>query len=147
MASVLDGLDLEVAVYDARPEWADQTAFPASTHVLRVDPRTVVPAAKYSESDAIVVMTHDHDLDLALIDALLDKPVGFLGVIGSEHKARVFRARLPAPRRALWDERVQCPIGRKLPSKRPKAIAVGVAASLLEHFVYRRAPAAPALAR
>ena len=57
-----------------------------------------------------------------------DKPLGYLGVIGSLHKSRVFRARLPAPRRALWDAGVRCPIGRKIPSKNPKAIAVSMAA-------------------
>lgn len=146
LVSVLDGLDLDVVVYDARPEWADKTAFPASAHVLRVDPLKIIASVKFSPSDAVVIMTHDHDLDLALVDAVLDKPAGFLGVIGSEHKARVFRARLPAPRRALWDERVQCPIGRKIPSKRPKAIAVGVAASLLD-WSCRKVPAALAEAR
>ncbi|MBI3564633.1 MAG: xanthine dehydrogenase accessory protein XdhC [Elusimicrobia bacterium] len=146
LSSVLDGLDLEVVVYDARPEWSDKTAFPASAHVLRVDPLAIAASAKFSATDAVVIMTHDHDLDLALVDAVLDRPVGFIGVIGSEHKARVFRSRLPAPRRALWDERVQCPIGRKIASKRPKAIAVGVAASLLD-WSCRKAPAVLAESR
>lgn len=147
VASVLSGLELDVLVYDARPEWADKTAFPSKTHVLCVDPLQIAQAAKYSDHDAMIVMTHDHDLDFALIDSLLDKPVGYLGVIGSNHKARVFRARFPAPRRALWDERVQCPIGRRIPSKNPKAIAVAVVASLLEDWVFRKMPAALAAAR
>ncbi len=136
LASVLDGLDIEVAVYDSRPEWADPAAFPKSTRLLKAEPLPLAAAAGYGSLDAALVMTYDHDLDLALVDALLDKPLGYLGVIGSLHKSRVFRARLPAPRRALWDAAVRCPIGKKTSSKNPKAIAVAMAAELLEKWVY-----------
>jgi len=137
LASTLNDLDLEVLVYDPRPEWADSKAFPASTHVVCSDPLPLALAAKYSTFDAACVLTHDHELDFRLVDILLDKPLGFLGLIGSEHKARTFRARLPAPRRGLWDASMHCPIGRKIPSKNPKAIAVEIAAQLLQEWAYR----------
>lgn len=140
LAQVLDGLELEVVVVDPRAEWAVASEFPAKTKVLRVDPRVLVPAAAYGPLDAACVMTHDHELDFALVDALLDKELGYLGLIGSMHKARVFRSRLPPPRRALWDAKMRCPIGRKIPSKNPKAIAVAVAAELLDKFAFQRAP-------
>lgn len=147
LASVLDGLDLEVAVYDGRPQWADPAAFPKPARLLKTDPLPLARAAGYGPLDAALVMTHDHELDLALVDALLDKPLGYLGVIGSLHKSRVFRARLPPPRRALWDAGVRCPIGRKLSAKNPKAIAVAMAAELLEKWVYAKAPSKPAGAK
>ena len=142
LASVLDGLDLEAVVYDARPEWADPAAFPSRTKLVRAEPVQLAAAAKYCELDAVAIMTHDHELDFRLVDVLLDKPVGYLGLIGSAHKARVFRARLPPPRRALWDERMRCPIGRRIPSKNPKAIAVAAAAQILEDWAFRRESAA-----
>ena len=77
-----------------------------------------------------------------LVDLFLDKSIGYLGLIGSAHKARVFRARLPPPRRALWDERMNCPIGRRIPSKNPKAIGIAAAAQLLEIWAYRKPSAA-----
>ena len=103
LASVLDGLDVEVVVYDARPEWADPAAFPPKTRLLRADPLPLVLAAGYGPLDAACVMTNDHELDLMIVDALLGKPLGYLGLIGSMHKARVFRSRLPTPHRTLWD--------------------------------------------
>lgn len=134
LASVLDGADLEVAVYDSRPEWADAKAFPPAVRLIRAEPLPLARAAGYGPLDAALVMTYDHDLDLALVDALLDKPLGYLGVIGSLHKSRVFRARLPAARRPLWDAAVRCPIGKKLSSKNPKAIAIAMAAEVLEKW-------------
>ena len=142
LAATLEGLDFEVVVYDPRSEWADKTKFPSKTNVVRADPLPIVAAARYSPLDAMCVMTHDHELDFKLVDLLLDKPVGYLGLIGSAHKARVFRSRLPPPRRALWDERMNCPIGRRIPSKNPKAIGIAAAAQLLEDWAYRRVPSA-----
>ena len=142
LASTLEGLDLEVVVYDPRPEWADKTAFGSKTHVVCADPTALAAAAEYTALDAMCIMTHDHELDFKLVDILLDKPVGYLGLIGSAHKSRVFRSRLPAPRRALWDERMNCPIGRRIPSKNPKAIGIAAAAQLLEDWAYRRVPSA-----
>jgi xanthine dehydrogenase accessory factor len=137
LASTLDGLDLDIVVYDARHEWADKRAFPAAAHVVSADAAAVATAAKYSEHDAVCIMTHDHELDFRLADIFLDKEVGYLGLIGSAHKARVFRSRLPPPRRALWDERMNCPIGRRIPSKKPKAIGIAAAAQLLEFWAFR----------
>ncbi|MDE2490741.1 MAG: xanthine dehydrogenase accessory protein XdhC [Elusimicrobia bacterium] len=140
LAATLDGLDLDVLVYDPRPDWAERSAFPAKTRLVPGDPRTVAAAAGYGPHDAACVLTHDHELDFALVGLLLDKPLGFLGLIGSEHKARVFRARLPEAVRPLWDRRVRCPIGRRVPSKSPKAVAIAIAASLIEDWAFRRAP-------
>ncbi|MFI5350231.1 MAG: xanthine dehydrogenase accessory protein XdhC [Elusimicrobiota bacterium] len=138
LASTLEGLDLETVVCDSRPEWADKNIFSSSAHVVCADPLSLAAAAKYTELDAACVMTHDHELDFRLVDLLLGKPLGYLGLIGSAHKARVFRARLPPPRRALWDERMNCPIGRRIPSKNPKAIGIAAAAQLLEIWAYRK---------
>lgn len=140
LASALHGMDLEVVVVDPRPEWADPAAFPSGVRVHAADPLAVAAAAGYGELDAACVMTHDHALDFALIDVLLEKPLGYLGLIGSDHKARTFRARLPPSRREAWDERMYCPIGRRVPSKNPKAIAVSVAAQLLEEWACRATP-------
>jgi xanthine dehydrogenase accessory factor len=143
LASTLEGVDVETVVYDSRPEWADKKAFPSSAHIIAADPLQVAAAAKYTELDAVCVMTHDHELDFQLVDLFLDKPIGYLGLIGSAHKARVFRARLPPPRRALWDERMNCPIGRGIPSKNPKAIGIAAAAQLLEVWAYLKPGPAP----
>ncbi len=137
LAATLDGLDLEVVVADPRREWAEASAFPSKTRVLRADPLALAEAAGYGLLDAVCVMTNDHDLDLKIVDILLDKPLGYLGLIGSMHKARVFRSRLPPPRRLLWDKAMHCPIGRKIHSKNPKAIAIAIAAELLDKWAYR----------
>lgn len=81
----------------------------------------------------VVVMTHSHQDDLAVVEKLLMRnDMRFVGVIGSASKAAKFRHR-------LLDKGVDktavatlvCPIGDKGCGKQPKAVAIAVAATVL----------------
>ena len=143
LAQVLSGTPVKVVLVDPRPEWAERGGLPADASVAAADPRTYADGRVWGPGDAACVFTHSHDLDFAVVRRLLSAPVGYLGLIGSNHKADVFRARLAsepsggAELAALWDEKVRCPIGLALPSKNPKVIAVAVAAELLKDWALR----------
>lgn len=84
----------------------------------------------------VVVTTHSHALDLALIEAaLLRDDWRYLGLIGSKSKRAQFERRLAArgfPAEAA--ARIRCPIGTEgvaLDDKHPGTIAVAIAAELL----------------
>lgn len=82
-----------------------------------------------------VVLTHSHALDLEIVTAVLERgDFGFLGLIGSATKKRVFLRRLRArgvPEARL--ARLTCPIGVPgVRDKRPEVIAAAVAAQLLQ---------------
>ncbi|HSH47647.1 MAG TPA: XdhC family protein, partial [Halomonas sp.] len=92
----------------------------------------------------VLVMTHDHGLDRALLDALLKRSdLASLGVIGSDSKWASFRRRLKdAGHGDAQLARVRCPIG--VPGargKRPCEIALAVAAELLTLKVTLTGPA------
>ena len=83
----------------------------------------------------IVVMTHSHARDLAVVHAALAAGrFGYVGLIGSASKRARFTRRLresgvPEARIA----KLVCPIGLPtIGSKHPAAIAAGVAVQLLE---------------
>lgn len=118
--------------------WIDsrQEAFPRhipanATPVLTDDLQGEIARAPW---DALVlVMTHDHALDLAITTAALQRRFMFVGLIGSGTKRARFERRL----RALGtpEERIRslvCPIGLPgIASKEPASIAASVAAQLL----------------
>lgn len=98
--------------------------------------------AEIAPGSHVLVMTHDHALDRALLHALLGRDdLASLGVIGSDSKWASFRRRLKDA--GHGGERlasVRCPIG--IPGargKRPCEIALAVAAELL---TFKAAPAA-----
>jgi xanthine dehydrogenase accessory factor len=100
----------------------------------------------------VVVMTHSHALDLAILERALrrPRPFAYLGLIGSERKWARFQKRLAAKGfSADAIARQTCPIGARAKgsgtSKDPRAIAIGAAAELLT--VFERTASARAGAR
>ncbi|PCI32834.1 MAG: xanthine dehydrogenase accessory protein XdhC [Elusimicrobia bacterium] len=138
LAQTLAGMPLDVRVIDAREEWTRPESLPASVDVLQEDPAAYSKRIEWSEDDAACILTHSHELDFAIVSHLLTTSVGYLGLIGSGHKATVFRARL-GPLTESWDKKMHCPIGLPLDSKNPKIIAVSIASELLETWGLRGA--------
>ncbi len=80
----------------------------------------------------LLVMTHDHAEDAAILDAALRRETGFIGLIGSETKWARFRGQLTElGHTAATLERVTTPIGiAGIKTKLPEMIAVSVAAQI-----------------
>lgn len=92
----------------------------------------------------VLVMTHDHAEDAALVDvALRSGHLGSIGLIGSSAKWRRFEVRLRAEGHTDADlARVTTPIGLPdVAGKDPATIAVSVAADLLRRFARERSAA------
>lgn len=93
----------------------------------------------FDRSGAILILTHDHQLDLQLCFAALKpapKPFAYVGMIGSKSKRAIFEKRMLT--RGYTSEALQrlvCPIGIEgISSKQPATIAVAVVAQLLQVF-------------
>ena len=84
-----------------------------------------------------LIMTHNHQLDQALVEAILKRDdYRYLGMIGSNTKRRKFEHRL---RHKGFDEnniaRLHCPVGlTEVCGKLPGEIAVSIAAELITHY-------------
>lgn len=137
LATVLQVLPLDVRLVDSR---TDELAAVATGRVGAADV-TVVPAPvpdvvarDLPAGSHVLVMTHDHAEDLAVLDVCLRRDdLAFVGLIGSASKWLTFRAQLGA---LGHDDdalaRVTTPIGLpEVPGKSPAAIAVATAAQLL----------------
>jgi xanthine dehydrogenase accessory factor len=122
-----------VSWYDPRPD-----AFPAhlpqnATARQLGEPHDVVAAAP--AGSFVLVMTHSHQLDLAVVHAALsDGRFPYVGLIGSKSKRARFEKRLAEG--GIDRERIEslvCPIGvGEIRSKLPAAIAAATVAQLLE---------------
>ena len=133
LVNVLAELPFAITWIDSR-----ERAFPAALPDGLVAHETDDPAAEAARLPAhawALVMTHSHDEDYAICEALLRRGGdGWIGLIGSQPKATRFRQRLA--RRgfdAAAIARIASPIGiGGIASKAPAAIAVAVAAQLLQ---------------
>ncbi len=106
---------------------------PANVSAVRpADPVEVLRDA--ADGSFVLVMTHSHQLDLAIVAAALaDERFGYVGLIGSATKRARFEKRLAeAGIAARRISEMVCPIGIEgIGSKAPAAIAAATVAQLL----------------
>jgi xanthine dehydrogenase accessory factor len=142
-----------LATLPCRVQWIDEReaefpATPSAPHIQRLCVEPVQAEVRQAPPGAFyLVLTHRHDLDLALTEAILRRgDFGFLGLIGSATKRARFLHRLeqrglPADSLA----RLTCPIGLPgISGKQPELIAVAVVAQLLQACTFTSAATATA---
>jgi xanthine dehydrogenase accessory factor len=123
-----------------RVSWIDEreSEFPAEPSAPHVERLCVEPVeaevATAPPGGFFLVLTHSHDLDLRITEAILKRgDFGFLGLIGSATKRARFVHRLEA--RGIGADvlaRLTCPIGiAGIAGKEPEVIAVAAVAQLL----------------
>ncbi len=122
--------DYAVTWVDARAEAFPDVILDGVLPVVAAEPAVL---ARFAPREAEhLILTHSHEMDLAICHALLGHGFESAGLIGSATKWARFRARLAAlghsPSRI---SAIACPIGDPTLGKHPQAIAVGVTAALL----------------
>jgi xanthine dehydrogenase accessory factor len=139
LVKIMGDLDCRITWVDSREqEFPDNV--PANTACLvSEDPADTIDSA--SPGAYFLVMTHSHALDQAIAESILRRgDYAWFGLIGSATKRRLFEKRLAG--RGISNDRLAtmtCPIGLpQVAAKEPMAIALGVAAQLLQHSELRK---------
>ncbi|MBI5361923.1 MAG: xanthine dehydrogenase accessory protein XdhC [Planctomycetes bacterium] len=127
-------LQTDLVLIDSRDEPGIRPELPKqrSWQLLCVDhPEEELDAL--ADDALVLVMTHDHALDLEIVAKAVKRDFAYVGLIGSDRKWERFQKRL-AQRgfTAAQIAKVTCPIGVSKHSKEPTAIAISTAAELLD---------------
>lgn len=129
VAPLLHRLGFAVTVADAREAWADASRL---SDVKVVCGEYSELGASVGRSGAVIVMSHDHQVDQSAIEWALRERYAFVGGIGSRAKALRTRARLEAKGFARDDiARVRMPLGVAIGARLPEEIAVSIAGELI----------------
>lgn len=135
IVNLLATLPCRVTWIDEREDQFPQAVvLPPHIEQLCVEPVTAEVAAA-PPGCCYLVLTHSHDLDMALAAAILQRDdIAWFGLIGSQTKRARFEHRLRE--RGVAEARLQqmvCPIGLPgIRGKQPEVIAVAVVAQLLQ---------------
>jgi xanthine dehydrogenase accessory factor len=134
-----------LAPLPVRIDWIDEREDEFARHTVPIsgaaDIRAVCVDAVEAEvalapvGACYLVLTHEHDLDLRITEAILKRgDFAYLGLIGSKTKRQRFFHRFEQRGIAAeLIERITCPIGVPgITGKEPEVIAVAVAAQLLQ---------------
>ncbi|MFC4761932.1 XdhC family protein [Dyella koreensis] len=93
---------------------------------VAASPQSLATQLVLDHLTSAVVMTHRLERDMGYLEALLDTPVGYLGVIGSRQRAAQIQAAFPHTY-----PRLHMPAGLDVGSETPQEIALAVAAEIL----------------
>ncbi len=131
-AALARSVGFEVSVVDEREEWNTPERFPNCTLVQR-DPAEHMARTTFGDGDWVLIATHDHQLDEAVLGRCLSQKPRYIGLVGSRRK--VFRlieriaAKIPGNIGPL--ERVYAPVGLDLGAVGPQEIAVSIVSELI----------------
>jgi len=105
---------------------------PDQADILYAD--NITSLIQYAPNNAIhIVLTYSHEMDLEICHKILETGFNTLGLIGSKTKWARFQRRLLALGHSRQQiNRINCPIGDPSFGKHPQAIAISLAAELLQ---------------
>ncbi|NKB62767.1 MAG: xanthine dehydrogenase accessory protein XdhC [Gammaproteobacteria bacterium] len=138
LVTILAGLPCRVYWVDSRPsEFPDSNEFwEVNTNVEKIIMRNPFQTIESCPFNAYyLIMTHSHETDFELCEAILSRTdTAFCGLIGSKSKSAKFRNRLTRKGFSAQEtNRLVSPVGlTDIPGKTPMAVAVSIAAQLLQ---------------
>lgn len=139
--------DFEVTVLDDRPQYAHVSRFPTADRVIagpfREELRTLRAAGKLDHHTYIVLVTRGHQYDVDCLLEVLDDPLAYIGMIGSQRRVRAVFELLEREQRIPPEkfDRVYAPVGIDIGARTPAEIAVCIMAEIIN--VMRSGPAQP----
>jgi xanthine/CO dehydrogenase XdhC/CoxF family maturation factor/cation diffusion facilitator CzcD-associated flavoprotein CzcO len=143
-AAIARTLGFEVTVVDSREDLTTAERFP-DCRVENTDPVRFLSHLALGERDWLLIVTHDHRLDGALLELACQKRPRYIGLVGSKRKVFRLAAAVADRHGEAALERVFAPVGLALGAETPEEIAVSVASELVAlrrgaSVVHLRAP-------
>ncbi|MCX6551890.1 MAG: XdhC/CoxI family protein, partial [Acidobacteria bacterium] len=132
LARAAHAVGFRITVVDDREKFANRDRFPDATDLVADDIASWLRAADLPPTAFVVVVTrgHTHDLDAML--ALADRPLRYVGMIGSRAKvARIKEALADSGASAAWLSGVYAPVGLHIGAVTPEEIAISIVAELI----------------
>ncbi|MEO8179550.1 MAG: XdhC/CoxI family protein [Deltaproteobacteria bacterium] len=120
----------ELVIVDEREEWNTPERFPHCRRELG-DPADVLRRAALGGRDWILITSHDHRLDEEVLQAALQTPARYIGLVGSRRKVYRLLQRITLRQGALDTTRLYAPVGLNLGALTPEEIAVSILSEII----------------
>ena len=130
--SALSRVGFCCTLFDCRPEFAQRSRVPEAHDVVLGDYENIASSLTLDKRDFVIIMTHTHRSDYALLEQVLRQPLAYVGLMGSRRKiatGRKLMLNAGIPQEAI--DAVHTPIGLDIAAETPEEIAVSVAAECI----------------
>jgi xanthine dehydrogenase accessory factor len=123
----------DVTVADPREELCTAEHFPDAAALVDDYESSDLDRLPFGPDAFVVIATHDHQVDQALVERVLPRAFRYAALVGSQRKAILTRER--CKNRGLDDdviERLRCPAGLDIGAETPEEIALSIVAQMVE---------------
>ena len=147
LASIAATCDFAVTVLDDRPQYAHPARFPTAQRVIAGPFRPELAALRgttgFDKHTYIVLVTRGHQHDVDCLVEVLDDPMAYIGMIGSQRRIRAVFDLLEQEQGIAPEkfDRIYAPVGLDIGARTPAEIAVCIMAEMIN--VMRQGPAIP----
>lgn len=121
-----------VVVIDDRQEMVNLERFPRAERIVATDLAATLGAYPVTSASFVTIATSSHHTDTIALEAVVNSPAAYIGMIGSRNKIRsAMRSLLEkgVPRETL--EAVYAPMGLDIGSVQPREIALAIMSEIL----------------
>ncbi len=124
-------LGFRVIVSDARKTWATEERFPNVDQLIPEWPDKAFEQVKPDRRTYVVLLSHDARFEDPVFPAVRDKPIRYIGAMGSRRTSRERAERLAA---AGWSrdeiDFIHAPIGIDIGAEQPAEVALSILAEI-----------------
>jgi len=131
LAEMANILGWEIIVVDGRQTHCSLQRFPQATQLIIAKPDKFLDQISIDNHMAFVLMTHNYNYDVALLNLLLEKNVSYLGILGPKKKLMRMLDELGKPE---MEEKVHGPIGLDIGAETAEEIAISILAEIKSVF-------------
>ena len=141
LAQMASMCDFAVTVLDDRPSFANKERFPNAAKVIAAPLRETVRNLPMDQDTFIILVTRGHSHDVDCLLEVLDRPVAYIGMIGSQRRVDAVFELLEVEMGIdpLKFDRIYAPIGIAIGAHTPAEIAICIMAEVIN--VLRGGPA------
>lgn len=123
-----------VIVVDHRPAWATRERFPEAAEVLVAEPADLAAAGVCPSGTFAVVLSHQYYRDMDYVEALVERPTVYVGLLGARERSHriveTLLQRRPDLARPLASK-LRAPVGLDIGADGPQQIALSIIAELV----------------
>jgi xanthine dehydrogenase accessory factor len=133
LVQMADVLGWESTVVDGRPNYARKERFTSACQVFVSKPENLLDKIIIDEQTVFLLMTHNYNYDLAMLRALLNKEVIYIGSLGPRKKLDRMLKELSEEGILLSDKQrsmIYGPVGLDIGAETPEEIALSILAEI-----------------
>jgi xanthine dehydrogenase accessory factor len=133
LVEIANVLGWRITVIDGRPAYATNSRFPNAQAVLILKPDLVFDHIKLDDQTVFVLMTHNYNYDLALMQLILEREFSYLGTLGPKKKLERMIGELNDKGISISDDvlaKIYGPVGLDIGAESSEEIALAIVAEI-----------------